>query len=70
MVPKFGRTSVARNRVKRRLGEIVRRELLAHVGRSDVLIRARPEAYQATFDELRDDVRVIRQRVGAPPPVP
>ena len=66
VVPKFGRTAVARNRVKRRLAELVRRELLAHIGASDLLIRARPEAYMATFEELRDDVRTIRLRVSAP----
>ena len=66
VVPKFGRTSVARNTVKRRLGEIVRRELLQHLGDTDVLIRARPEAYRATFDELRDDVRVILKRFAPP----
>ena len=64
VVPKFGRTAVARNRVKRRLGELVRRELLAHLGTCDVLIRARPEAYKATFEQLRDDVRNIRLRVA------
>lgn len=63
-MPKFGRTAVARNRVKRRLGELVRCELLAHLGTSDVLIRARPEAYKATFEQLRDDVRNIRLRIG------
>ena len=63
MVPKLGRTAVARNRVKRRLGELVRRELLAHLGPYDVLIRARPEAYKATFEQLREDVRNIRLRV-------
>lgn len=65
-MPKFGRSSVARNTVKRRLGELVRRELLQHLGDTDVLIRARPEAYRATFDELRADVRVIVQRFVPP----
>jgi ribonuclease P protein component len=57
---------VERNRVKRRLTELVRRELLARLGRTDVLIRARKEAYEATFDELREDVQAIRQRLPAP----
>jgi ribonuclease P protein component len=56
---------VERNRVKRRLTELVRRELLARLGSTDVLIRARPEAYKATFDELREDVQAIRQRLPA-----
>lgn len=65
MVPKHGRSSVERNRVKRRLTELVRRELLARLGSTDVLIRARKEAYEATFDELREDVQAIRQRLPA-----
>jgi ribonuclease P protein component len=56
---------VERNRVKRRLTELVRRELLAWLGSTDVLIRARKEAYEATFDELREDVQAIRQRLPA-----
>jgi ribonuclease P protein component len=51
--------------VKRRLTELVRRELLAHLGSMDVLIRARREAYGATFDELRKDVQAIGQRLPA-----
>ena len=66
MVPKFGRHSVDRNRVKRRLSELVRCELLPHLHHIDVLIRTRPEAYGASFDALRDDVMAIRKRVAAP----
>jgi ribonuclease P protein component len=65
VVPTHGRCSVERNRVKRRLTELVRRELLAHLGSMDVLIRARREAYGATFDELRKDVQAIGQRLPA-----
>lgn len=64
-MPKHGRPIVERNRLKRRLGELVRTELLAVVGASDVLIRALPEAYRATFDQLRADVLGIRQRFTA-----
>jgi len=66
VVPKFGRHSVDRNRVKRRLSELVRCELLPHLHHIDVLIRTRPEAYGASFDALRDDVMAIRKRVAAP----
>jgi ribonuclease P protein component len=70
IVPKFGRDSVKRNLVKRRLSELVRSDLLSALRRTDVLIRARPEAYGASFDALREDVRAIRQRIGAPDPSP
>lgn len=53
--------AVQRNRLKRRLREIGRLWLLPGApvgdGAVDVLIRARPEAYLATFDELRSELR-------------
>lgn len=60
IVPKHGRTIVERNRVKRRLREIGRREVLPMLADratpGDVLLRARRAAYGATFEELRRDV--------------
>ena len=56
IVPKFQSTAVARNRLRRRLGEIWRRELQALQGGRDLLIRARKEAYAADFAELRGDL--------------
>ncbi len=52
VVPKHGQNIVDRNRVKRRLRELVRLRLLPAIGRVDVLVRAKPEAYHSTFDEL------------------
>jgi ribonuclease P protein component len=52
VVPKYGRTVVDRNRTKRRLREIVRSRLLPAVANMDVLIRAKPKAYTASFSEL------------------
>lgn len=60
IVPKHGRRIVDRNRLKRRLREIGRRRILPKLagrgGPTDVLVRARREAYRATFDELARDV--------------
>ncbi|HSG48108.1 MAG TPA: ribonuclease P protein component [Longimicrobiales bacterium] len=60
VVPKHRHTIVERNRVKRRLREIGRVEVLPRLRSSgcdlDVLIRARPEAYGATFAALRDEL--------------
>ncbi len=60
VVPKHGRRIVDRNRVKRRLREAARTELLPRcleVGAAlDIVIRARPSAYSATFEELRGAV--------------
>jgi ribonuclease P protein component len=57
IVPRYGHTAVARNRVRRRIREIARREWLPvawdRERRLDVLIRVRREAYESSFDELR-----------------
>jgi ribonuclease P protein component len=62
IVPKHRHTAVLRNRLKRRLRELVRCELLPIVTTGDWVIRTRPEAYDASFDALRDDVRKIGGR--------
>jgi len=56
IVPRFQSTAVARNRLRRRLGEIWRREVQGRQGGVDLLIRARREAYGASFAELREDL--------------
>jgi ribonuclease P protein component len=66
VVPKHKQTIVLRNRLKRRLREIGRTELLPRLGdcdrHFDVLVRARPEAYGAEFEALRDElVRAVEE---------
>ena len=62
VVPKHRRRIVDRNRVKRRLRELVRTRLLPDLNRRiDLLIRAKPEAYKATFQDLAVDVISIGQ---------
>jgi len=60
IVGKLGRNSVQRNRLRRRLREIGRLEVLprlADAGKAlDILVRARREAYDAPYDALRDEV--------------
>ena len=56
VVPRFKHTAVARNRLKRRLRELSRVHLLPADLSADVIVRVRPEAYGATFDELAADV--------------
>lgn len=70
VVPKHRHTGVERNRVKRRLKEIGRTEVLprlrAHGVAADVLVRARREAYEATYAELRAEVvRVVEEDMCA-----
>ncbi len=60
VVPLYGHTAVARNRVQRRLREIGRRDWLSGAWEErrevDVLLRARPAAYGCDFAELREAV--------------
>jgi ribonuclease P protein component len=56
-VPKFGHSSVERNRLKRRLREIVRTELLTDMPLVDAVVRIRPSTYSASFSELREGLR-------------
>lgn len=56
IVPKFQSTAVARNRLRRRLLEVWRRSVMSRQGPRDLLIRARREAYKASFAELQTEV--------------
>ena len=78
IVPRYKQTAVARNRVKRRLRELARLRLvpaLAARSPADVVVRATPAAYGASFAELAAELeRVTRQLAqaalpAAPPPV-
>src|SRR6476659_4852166 len=52
VVPKYRRNIVDRNRTKRQLRELARTRVLPLLGSIDVLVRAKPEAYGASFDQL------------------
>jgi ribonuclease P protein component len=56
IVPKFQSSAVARNRLRRQLREIWRRELQPHQPAWDLVIRTRREAYTAAFAALRADL--------------
>lgn len=56
IVPKHRHSGVERNRLKRRLRELARLRLLPALPTGAVLLRARPEAYAASFDALARDV--------------
>jgi ribonuclease P protein component len=63
---------VARNRLKRRLRELSRLHLLPADLAADLVLRIRPEAYGATFDELALDIgrafaQLARWSAAAPP---
>jgi ribonuclease P protein component len=56
IVPKFQSSAVARNRLRRRLSEIWRREVRERQGARDLLVRTRKEAYEASFVDLRNEL--------------
>lgn len=65
VVPRHGHSIVERNRLQRRLRELLRtgwlpRQRTAERPR-DLLVRARPGAYEADFEDLR---RMLRDYLG------
>ncbi|HUE77603.1 MAG TPA: ribonuclease P protein component, partial [Longimicrobiales bacterium] len=60
VVPKYGNTAVRRNTVKRRLREALRREVLPRLDAgsrgTDLLVRARREAYGVPYAELAGEL--------------
>ncbi len=64
IVPKHGQTAVSRNKLQRRIREILRLHLLPGMEQVDVLIRCRQSAYALSFDELKKEIRAISSFVG------
>jgi ribonuclease P protein component len=65
IVPKFQASAVARNRLRRQLREIWRRDIQPRQPAWDLIIRARREAYTAGFDALRAELLTWRDAVLA-----
>lgn len=70
VVPKHKRSSVERNLLKRRLREVLRKEVLPRLRERDmpvdILVRARREAYLATFTQLQDELIALVDRKWSP----
>ena len=56
IVPLHQSSAVARNRLRRRLREILRRDVLRNLPAVDLVIRARRSAYTASFEVLRAEL--------------
>jgi ribonuclease P protein component len=56
IVPRHQSSAVARNRLRRRLREILRREVLRNLPAIDLVIRAKRTAYTASFADLRAEL--------------
>jgi ribonuclease P protein component len=63
IVRKQGQTAADRNRVKRRLRELVRLYLLPAAESMDFVIRTRDGAYTASFEQLRADLQEIMKEL-------
>ena len=63
IVPLHGHSAVERNRVKRRLREIVRLRRSAAVLTGTMVVFALPSAYGASFEELGSELTELCQRV-------
>jgi len=64
IVPKYKHSIVERNRLRRRLRELVRTRLLPVIAPCDVVIRPFPQAYHATFEMLAADIARVVERLG------
>ncbi|HEU5358508.1 MAG TPA: ribonuclease P protein component [Gemmatimonadales bacterium] len=63
IVPRFQFSAVARNRLRRRIREVWRREVRPAQPGWDLVVRARREAYAAPFAALRGELLAWREAV-------
>jgi ribonuclease P protein component len=67
VVPKYGHIIVERNRLRRRLRELVRLRMLPvlrSMPPTDVLVKALPKAYLASFEVLEQEIDGIVRRLA------
>jgi ribonuclease P protein component len=63
VVPKYGRTAVKRNKLKRQLRELTRLVLLPLAASCDVIVRARDESYSGSFEQLKREIERIKDQI-------
>jgi len=64
VVPRYKQSAVARNRLKRRLREVVRLHMLPTLAPVDLVIRVLPVAYTRPLDTLRDELAAAVRRLS------
>ena len=64
VVPRFQFTAVARNRLRRRVKEILRRDALPSLPAVDVVVRPKRTAYAVSFATLRAELADLVSRVS------
>jgi ribonuclease P protein component len=63
VVPRYKHSAVDRNRLKRRLRELVRMHVLPDLPPLDVVVRVLPVAYTRTFDALEAELLQALRKV-------
>jgi ribonuclease P protein component len=64
IVPRFQSTAVARNQLRRRVREILRRDVLPLLPTVDLVVRAKRSAYAAPFAALRAELTDAAARIA------
>jgi ribonuclease P protein component len=64
VVPKHKQSAVSRNRLKRRLREIVRTRLLRQLPPVDLVVRSKPSAYDVSYEVLERDLLRLEDPVA------
>ncbi len=64
VVPRFQFTAVARNRLRRRVKEILRRDALPSLPAVDLVVRPKRTAYAVSFATLRAELADLVSRVS------
>jgi ribonuclease P protein component len=63
VIPRFKHSAVLRNQLKRRLRELARMQLVPLIMSVDVVMKIRPDAYKATFEELAKNIGQIFEQL-------
>lgn len=63
IIPRYSHRIVDRNRLKRRVREVARRFLLPSLeGKSDIIVKARREAYEAEYAAVKKELEELSRR--------
>ena len=62
---KLGHSIVERNKLRRRLRELARVEIIPRISGADLVVRALPSAYNASFAELKAEMQTLGVQLTA-----
>lgn len=64
VIPKYKHSGVERNRLKRRLRELIRLEVLPELAPVDLVFKVLPVAYARNFETLRAEVLQAARKIA------